>query len=123
MCCSQNNLGASRWPHVAGYLCTMVEAHSVLLRHVGGVSVQSLSPLSEEERDWFWILYFKASQAVLVVKNPPASAGDLSPISGSGRSPGEGHGKPTPVFLPGKSHGQRSLVGYKSMRPQRVGQD
>ena len=24
---------------------------------------------------------------------------------------GEGHGKPTPVFLPGKSHGQRSLVG------------
>ena len=28
-------------------------------------------------------------------------------IPGSGRSPE----KPTPVFLPGKSHGQRSLVG------------
>ena len=25
---------------------------------------------------------------------------------------GEGDGKPTPVFLPGKSYGQRSLVGY-----------
>ena len=86
--------------------------HSALLRHVGGVSVQSLSHLSEEEREWFWILYFKASQAALVVKNPPANAGDLGPISGSGRFPGEGHGKPTPVFLPGKSHGQRSLVGY-----------
>ena len=33
-------------------------------------------------------------------------------ISGLGRSPGEGNGKPTPVFLPGESYGQRSLVGY-----------
>ena len=38
--------------------------------------------------------------------------GDLCSIPGSGRSPGEGNGKPTPVFLPGKSHGWRSLVGY-----------
>ena len=36
---------------------------------------------------------------------------DLGSISGSGRSPGEGNGT-TPVFLPGESHGQRSLVGY-----------
>ena len=27
-------------------------------------------------------------------------------------SPGEGNGNPTPVFLPGESHGQKSLVGY-----------
>ena len=36
-----------------------------------------------------------ASQVVLVVKNPPASAGDIKDagsISGSGRSPGGGHG-------------------------------
>ena len=25
---------------------------------------------------------------------------------------GEGNGNPTPVFLPGESHGQRGLVGY-----------
>ena len=31
-------------------------------------------------------------------------------IPGSGRSPGEGNG--TPVFIPGKSHGPRSLEGY-----------
>ena len=31
-------------------------------------------------------------------------------IPGSGRSPKEGR-HPTPVFLPGKSHGQRSLIG------------
>ena len=51
------------------------------------------------------------SQAVLVVKNLPASAGDVrdaGSIPGSGRSPGGGHWKPTPVFLPGESHGQRS---------------
>ena len=39
------------------------------------------------------------------------NAGDLGLIPGSGRSPGEGNGN-TPVFLPGESHGQRSLVGY-----------
>ena len=31
---------------------------------------------------------------------------------------------PTPVFLPGESHGQRSLMGNEeSMRSQRVGHD
>ena len=29
--------------------------------------------------------------------------------------------QPTPVFLPGKSQGQRSLVGYSSWGHQRVG--
>ena len=38
--------------------------------------------------------------------------GDAGLIPGSGRSPGGGNGKPTPVFLPGKPHGQRSRVGY-----------
>ena len=27
-----------------------------------------------------------------MVKNPPANAGDLGPVPGWGRSPGEGHG-------------------------------
>ena len=48
--------------------------------------------------------------------NPPANAGDdegdASSISGSERSPGGGNSNPTPEFLPGKSHGQRSLAGY-----------
>ena len=45
-----------------------------------------------------------------VVENLPANAGDLGLIPGSQRSPGEGHWQPTPVFLPGKAHGQRSLA-------------
>ena len=50
-----------------------------------------------------------------MVKNPPVSAGevgDAGSIPGLGRSPGEGNGKPLQYFLPGKSHGQKSLGGY-----------
>ena len=47
-----------------------------------------------------------------VVKNPPANAGNVGLIPGSRISPGEGKWQPTAVFLPGKSHGQRSLAGY-----------
>ena len=49
-----------------------------------------------------------------VVKNPTANAGDAGSIHGLGRSPGEGNGNPLQysLFLPGKSHGQRSLAGH-----------
>ena len=47
-----------------------------------------------------------------VVKNLPANAENESLIPESGRFLGEGEWLPTPVFLPGKSHGQRSLEGY-----------
>ena len=50
-----------------------------------------------------------------VVKDPPATAGDARGAGsnpGSGRSPGGGKWQFTPVFLSGKSHGQRSLAGY-----------
>ena len=40
------------------------------------------------------------------------NVGDLDSIPGSGRSPGEGKWQLTPVFMPGKFHGPRSLVGY-----------
>ena len=44
-------------------------------------------------------------------KEPANNAVDPSSIPGSERSLGEGNGNP-PVFLPGGSHGQKSLVGY-----------
>ena len=43
-----------------------------------------------------------ASPVALVVKNPPANAGDIrdmSSIPGSGRSPGGGHGNPCPSIV------------------------
>ena len=45
-------------------------------------------------------------------KESACNKGDLGSIPGLGRSPGGGHGNPTPVFLPGESHRQRSLAGY-----------
>ena len=55
------------------------------------------------------------SQVVLVVKNPPANAGDIKgagSIPGLGRPPGKGNGYPLQYFLFGESHGQRSLVDW-----------
>ena len=48
----------------------------------------------------------------LEVKASTWNAGDPGSIPVSGRSPGEGKWQPTPVLLPGESHGGRSLVGY-----------
>ena len=56
-------------------------------------------------------------------KESTYNAGDTSLIPGSGRSPGEGKWQPTPVFLPGESHGQKHLVGYSVWDCKRVGQD
>ena len=50
----------------------------------------------------------------LVVKNPPVNAGDRRDaglIPESGRFPGRGHSNSL-QYLPGESHGQRSLAGY-----------
>ena len=46
-----------------------------------------------------------------VVKNPPANAGDVGLIPGSGRSPTEGNGNPL-QYSCWENHRQRSLAGY-----------
>ena len=50
-----------------------------------------------------------------VVKQPPASAGEASRDG-----PLEEEVAPTPGFLPGRSHGQRSLAGYSPWGHKRV---
>ena len=60
-------------------------------------------------------LFVRASLEAQLVKDLPANAGDtrdVGLIPGSGRFPGEGNTGNTPVVLPGKFHGQRSLTGY-----------
>ena len=47
-------------------------------------------------------------------KESVCNAGDSGFIPGLGR-PWRAKWQPTPVFLPGKSHGQRSLAGYSSL--------
>ena len=52
---------------------------------------------------------FRISLVAQTIKNPPAMQGIWIRSLGQEDSPGEGN---TPVFLPGKSHRQRGLVGY-----------
>ena len=54
------------------------------------------------------------AQVTLVVKNPPDNAGDMSHRFDPwvGKIPWQRAWQPTLVFLPGESHGQRSLVGH-----------
>ena len=49
-----------------------------------------------------------------VVKKLSADAGDMGLIPGWGRSPGRGHGNPAQDSCLENTHGQRSLVGYRS---------
>ena len=61
-----------------------------------------------------------------MVKNPPTNEGEVKGtglIPRSERSPGIGNGNPLQYSCLGKFHGQRNLVGYKSMGSQRVGHD
>ena len=53
---------------------------------------------------------FRVSWVTLVVKNPPANPGDIRDTGL--KIPWNRKWHPTPVFLPGKFHGQRSLTGY-----------
>ena len=66
-------------------------------------------------------IYKGLPRVALVVKNPPANAGDARD---SALFPGRrliswsGKWYPTLVFLPGKVHGQRNPAGSQSMGPQ-----
>ena len=62
-----------------------------------------------------------------MVKNPSAYAGDVSKRPGFNpwvrNIPWRRKWQPTPVFLPGRFHGQRSLAGYSPWGWQRVRHD
>ena len=70
---------------------------------------------SQTRQATFTSFCFKASQVVLVVKNPPTNAGDVRDtglIPGLGRSPGGVHGNPLQHSCLENLTEQRSLVGY-----------
>ena len=60
---------------------------------------------------WNWVMSVGAYPRGSVVKNLPAM--QETPVQSLGREdPWRRKWQPIPVFLPGKSHGQRSLVDY-----------
>ena len=60
----------------------------------------------------------------LVVKKPPASVGNMRPRFDPWvrKMPWRRRWQPTPVFMPGESHGQRGLADYRP-RGRTVGHD
>ena len=55
-------------------------------------------------------MFYWDFQVALAVKNLPANAGDIK--DWVGKICWRRAWQPTPIFLPGESHGQRSLAGY-----------
>ena len=89
------------WAQSPGLLlpCRLIPRDGLRPRAVWSVKFEDLMELS-----------VIASLVAQTVKASAYSARDPDSIPGLGRSPGEGNG--TLVFLPGKFHGWRSLVGY-----------
>ena len=77
------------------------------------VALAALQPLGSQRAGRDWAAETTDPKVALAARNLPANAGDVrgaGSIPGSGRSPQSG--QPTPVFMPRKSHVQRSLAGY-----------
>ena len=66
----------------------------------------------EKAREFQKNIYFIGFPGSLDGKASAYNAGDPGSIPGSGRSPWRRKWQSTPVFMPGKSHGLRILVGY-----------
>ena len=66
---------------------------------------------------------FWASLVTLPGKNLPAMVGDLGLIPWVRKIPWRRKWQPTPIILPGESHGQRNLVGYNPSGRERVKHD
>ena len=58
------------------------------------------------------LLHWQVGYLPLAPPGKPTNAEDMSSISGLERCPWRRKWQPTLVFLPGKSHGQRSLEDY-----------
>ena len=55
-----------------------------------------------------------ASQVALGIRNPPANAGDVKEVGVIRNIPYRRIWQPTPVFLPGKSHGQGFPLAWQA---------
>ena len=74
-------------------------------------------------KDYIWWYVLEASLVAQRIKRPPAML-ETRVQSWVGKIPWRRKWQPTPVFLPGESHGQRSLVGYSPWgRKELVGHD
>ena len=82
--------------HLSTHQDLLSDCISYLLVLALDATIGSVNKVPAEDWEEVW-----SSQMVLVVKNPPANAGDIrdsGSIPGWGRSPGGGHGNPLQYF-------------------------
>ena len=86
--------------------------------------LQQINEVSANQKK-IYIVYEFIWASQMVVKNLPAKAGDmrLGFDPRVGKIPWRKTWQPTPVLLPGESHGQRKLAGYSPWGHRRVGRD
>ena len=78
--------------------------------------------LPEQSTSWNWTCSRWGFPGGSDGKESACNVGDLGSIPRLGRfPPWRREWQPTPLFLPGEFHGQRSLAGLQYMEFQRVG--
>ena len=102
--------------HFVPYVSSTYELKNLFFVHVNKLLYFSLINLSYIIVPQLRIQKAESAlKVVLVVKNSPANAGDIKRPGFDpwvGKIPWRRAWKPTPVFLPGESPGQKSLEGY-----------
>ena len=89
--------------------------HSSANGHLGCFHILAIVNSAAVNTACAFLTYGFLRVCVLVVKNPPVSAGDIrdvGSIPGSGSSPGGGHGNPLQYSCLENPHRQKSLAGY-----------
>ena len=76
------------------------------------IGINSDKNTSKVLQDKAFVVHLLNFPGSSVGKESACNAGDAGSIHGSGRFPWRRKWQLTPVFLPGKSHGWRSLEGY-----------
>ena len=93
--------------------------------HVFSFAYLSINSSKLPQAFWYPCRPHEASQVTLMIKNPPANAGDIrdtGSVPGLGRSPGEGHGNPLQYSCL-ENPMDRGACGLQSMLLQRIRHD
>ena len=115
-------LSGNGYRHIIVYVTVWVEIQNFVTQFIPALATEitfilASSPFQHVPIFWISLLFYSitkgASQMELVVKNLPANAGDKRHWSDPWirKIPWKKAWHPTPVLLPRKSHGWRSLVG------------
>ena len=79
------------------------------------ITYQNATKINNQQSSKICFNYIVAFQMALLVKNPPANAGDIREVGliFPGKISWRRSWHPVPIFSPGESHELRSLLGYR----------